>query len=69
MKKKDIQELKNKSEAEMHRLIAEGMDRLRALRFDLAAGKVKNVAELREVRRKIARLKTFLKETAAGAKQ
>jgi len=60
MKKKDIQELKNKSEAELHRLVNEGSERLRGLRFDLAAGKVKNVAELRELRRKIARIKTFL---------
>jgi ribosomal protein L29 len=35
---------------------------LRALRFDLAAGKVKNVAELHETRKRIARAKTFLHE-------
>ena len=60
MKKKDIQELKNKSAAELHRVITESTERLRALRFDLAAGKVKNVAELHETRKRIARAKTFL---------
>lgn len=60
MKKKDIQELKNKSTAELHRTVVDGVERLRALRFDLAAGKVKNVAELHETRKRIARAKTFL---------
>lgn len=68
MKKKDIQELKNKSEAELERLVKEGSERLRALRFDLAAGKVKNVAELHETRKKIARAKTFLNQNHGKAK-
>jgi large subunit ribosomal protein L29 len=62
MKRKDIQELKNKPAGELERLIKEGNERLRGLRFDLAAGKVKNVAELHELRKKVARMKTFLKE-------
>ncbi len=62
MKKKDIQELKNKSVAELYRVVTEGTERLRALRFDLAAGKVKNVAELHQTRKRIARVKTFLHE-------
>jgi ribosomal protein L29 len=60
MKKKDIQELKNKSVGELEHIVAESGERLRALRFDLAAGKVKNVNELHETRKKIARVKTFL---------
>jgi large subunit ribosomal protein L29 len=69
MKKKDIQEMKNKSVPELQKLVTDGTERLRALRFDLAAGKVKNVAELREVRKSIARAKTFLHERAATASQ
>ncbi len=65
MKKKDIQEMKNKSIPELQKLVVDGAERLRALRFDLAAGKVKNVAELREVRKSIARAKTFLHERAS----
>ncbi len=61
MKKKDIQELKNRSVAELMNLEKESKERLRTLRFDLAAGKVKNVAELHEVKKKIARIETFLK--------
>lgn len=62
MKKKDIQEMKNRTVAELRRSVAEDTERLRALRFDLAAGKVKNVAELRETRKRVARAKTFLRE-------
>jgi large subunit ribosomal protein L29 len=62
MKKKDIQELKNKTVGELHHVVTDGTERLRALRFDLAAGKVKNVAELHETRKRIARAKTFLHE-------
>ena len=60
MKKKDIQDLKIKSEAELARLVEETSGQIRALRFDLAAGKVKNVNELRQARKKVARMKTFL---------
>jgi large subunit ribosomal protein L29 len=62
MKKKDLQELKNKSVAELQHMVVESTERLRALRFDLAAGKVKNVAELHQARKRIARAKTFLRE-------
>ncbi len=61
MKKKEIQDLKLKSEAELLRLIRESREKLNALRFDLAAGKVKNVKALHETKKEIARAKTFLK--------
>ncbi|HVN26099.1 MAG TPA: 50S ribosomal protein L29 [Candidatus Paceibacterota bacterium] len=64
MKKKDIQDLKNRSAADLTNLERESKEKLRVLRFDLAAGKVKNVAELRELKKKIARVKTFLKAKA-----
>jgi len=62
MKRKDIQDLKLKPDAELQRLIKDNSDKLRQLRFDLAAGKVKDVREIHEVKRGIARMKTFLKE-------
>jgi ribosomal protein L29 len=62
MKKKDIQDLKVKSEAELYRLVKEGGEKIRALRFDLAAGKVKNVKVLHETKKAVARAKTFLRE-------
>ena len=60
MKLKEIQELKNKSLGELTSLLQESREKLRVLKFDLAAGKVKDVAEIRELRKKIARIQTFL---------
>ncbi len=60
MKKKEVQELKNKTVGELEHLVVESGEKLRALRFDLAAGKVKNVNELHHMRKTIARAKTFL---------
>jgi len=62
MKKKEIQELKNKTAGELDHIIIDSGERLRTLRFDLAAGKVKNVNELHQTRKKIARAKTFLNQ-------
>ena len=62
MKKKDIQELKNKNDGELMRLIKDKHEELRTLRFDLAAGKVKDISKIREARKTVARAKTFLKQ-------
>lgn len=62
MKKKELQELKNKPTAELTRLARDGAEKLRGLRFDLAAGKVKNVNELRVLRKNLARMQTFVRE-------
>ena len=66
MKKKEIQDLKVKSEAELARLIKDANEKICALRFDLAAGKVKNVKELRDTKKVIARAKTILCEKSAS---
>ena len=68
MKKKDVQEMKNKSEAELMRLVKDKNEELRTLRFDLAAGKVKPISKIREARKKIARAMTFLNQQAQHAK-
>jgi len=59
MKKREIEDLKNKPVAELQKLAAEAREQLRVLKFDLAAGKVKNVKDLRIIRKDIARLLTF----------
>ncbi|MDD5750566.1 MAG: 50S ribosomal protein L29 [Candidatus Pacebacteria bacterium] len=41
--------------------LTEKKEKIRQLRFDLSAGKVKNVREIREMRRDIGRLNTLLK--------
>lgn len=60
MKKREIQELKKRPIVELVRLLKEGRERLRSLKFDLAAGKVKNVKELRTLKKDLARLHTFI---------
>lgn len=55
------EELKKKSKADLEKLLEEKHERLRVLRFDLASGKVKNVREIRETKKDIARILTLLK--------
>lgn len=70
MKTKEIQNLKSKSVAELNKMVHDGRDRLRTLRLDLVAGKVKNVGELRALRKDIARMLTFVHAAkAADAKK
>jgi large subunit ribosomal protein L29 len=63
MKRKEkLMEFKKMNKGELQRVLQEKREKLRQLRFDLAAGKVKNVREIRETRKDIARLLTLLKE-------
>lgn len=62
MKRKDIEELKKKSDAEYRKMLKEQQARLRVLRFERARGKVKNVQEIRDIRRTVARIATFMNQ-------
>jgi large subunit ribosomal protein L29 len=57
-----LKELKNLPDLELKKSLENSRERLRSLRFDLASGKVKNVREIREIRKTIARTITLLKE-------
>jgi len=54
-----IQELKQIPEGELAKLLQDNRERLRQLKFDLASGKVKNVREIRQIRKDIARILTL----------
>jgi len=56
-----LSELRQKSKSELQKLLLDNRERLRQLRFDLAAGKVKNVREIRQIKKDIARILTLLK--------
>ncbi len=56
------QELRKKSDKELHMLLHELRAKLLDLKFDLSAGKVKNVREIRKVKKDIARILTVLRE-------
>ena len=62
-------EVRNKSIDVLRELLKEKRERLRDLRFSLAGGKVKNVREIREIKRDIARILTIIKEKAKEHKK
>jgi len=59
-RKEKLKEFLRLKESELQKILLEKRERLRNLRFDLAAGKVKNIKEIREVKKDIARILTIL---------
>ncbi len=57
-----IKELRNKDEKSLRKMEFILREKLRALRFDLQAGKVKNVKEVKQTRRTVAQILTIMKE-------
>jgi len=57
-----IRELRRKPIKELQETLINLRDKLRELRFNLAGGKVKNIKEIRQTKRDIARILTLLKE-------
>lgn len=63
MKQKEkIREFKRIPKKQLQQVLNEKKEKLRQLRFNLTAGKVKNVREIREIRKDIARISTLLNE-------
>jgi len=58
-----LAELRQKSRSELERILIENREKLRQLRFDLVAKKIKNVREVRKIKKDIARILTFLKSS------
>lgn len=54
-------ELRQKTEKELDDLLIEKSHNLGKLKFDLASKKLKNVMQIKELRREIARIKTIIK--------
>lgn len=65
----EIKELKIKSAAELNKTLFEYQDKLRDLRFKVGSEQVKNVREIRETRKTIARIKTLLKQNSLKNKK
>jgi len=57
-----ISEIRQRSKKELQKLLQELREKLRQLRFDLSSGKVKNVREIRIIKKDIARILTILNE-------
>ena len=56
-----IQDLHQNTKPELHKLLQADREHLRSLRFELASGKVKNVREIRMIKKDIAKILTLLK--------
>ena len=55
-------EIRQRPKAELKEILGKKREKLRQLRFDLASGKVKNVREIRMLKKDIARILTILKD-------
>jgi len=56
-----IIELRRKPKEELKKILQDNREKLRQLRFDLSAGKVKNVREIRHLKKEIAQILTLYK--------
>jgi large subunit ribosomal protein L29 len=68
MKKKELQNFKTKPELELKKSLNDQREKLENLSFDLAAGKVKNIREIRHLKKDIAQILTLLSEISSRAK-
>mgnify|MGYP001620045248 FL=1 len=59
MKKKELREYKNKSKADLDKDLRGLKEKLRVLKLDLTASKVKNIREIRFVKKSIAQILTI----------
>ncbi len=63
MKVKEIrQKIREISLEEAKNLLAEKMEKIRKLRFDIVSKQVKNIREIRREKKDVARLLTLIKE-------
>lgn len=62
MRKRELKELKNKTIKELKELIEKMEEELAKLKVEKEGGKLRNISQLREKRRDLARIKTILRE-------
>lgn len=55
-----------KPPVELEKMLADEREKLRILKFDLEAGKIKNVSEIGKTKKLVARILTFLKKINNG---
>ncbi len=65
MKKQEFQQLKEKSVAELQKDLRSFQEKLRDLKLDLAAGKVKNIKEIKNIKKVVAKIMTLINQGKA----
>jgi len=63
-----VKELREMTDMELRKKLADTKDELFRLRFQSATGQLDNPMKIQEVRRRIARVKTVLRERELGIK-
>ncbi|MEG3072567.1 MAG: 50S ribosomal protein L29 [Peptococcaceae bacterium] len=61
-----VKELRELTDAELGKKLTDSKDELFKLRFQMATGQLDNPMKLQDVRRKIARVKTIIRERELG---
>lgn len=69
MRSMKVRELRDLTDAELDKKLSDSKDELFKLRFQMATGQLDNPMKLKEVRRKIARVKTIIRERELGIKR
>jgi len=64
-----VKELREMTDAELNKKLSDSKDELFKLRFQMATGQLDNPMKLQEVRKKIARVKTIIRERELGIKR
>lgn len=59
-----MKEIKEKSQKQLHALLAERREEIRVVRFRLASNQEKNVKKIQSLRKDIARILSFLSKKA-----
>lgn len=63
--KEELKELKSKSAAELQKVLASSREKLRDLRFKVSQNQLKNIREVRMLKKKISRVLTLLNQKTA----
>ena len=69
MRSMKVKELREMTDAELNKKLSDSKDELFKLRFQMATGQLDNPMKLQEVRKKIARVKTIMRERELGIKR
>ena len=56
-------ELRQQTKEELTRQLQENREKMRQLRFDLISGRIKNIREIRIIKKDVARILTILNES------
>lgn len=62
------EDLRKKGKEELEKLLKEQREKLAKLKFDLSLGKLKNVREIKQTKKDIARILTILREKTCPKK-